>query len=61
MAISPSVAPPLALRDTAALSGDARWQLAQRIAASEPFSRSELLQRFLLHICELYLLDRTEQ
>lgn len=47
--------------ESPALSRDARWQLAQRIAASDPFSRSEFLQKFLLHICELYLLDRTEE
>lgn len=41
-----------------ALSKDARWQLAQRIADSGIFSKSEFLPRFLLHICQLHLLDR---
>ncbi|MBT9330113.1 hypothetical protein [Paracidobacterium acidisoli] len=45
----------------ALLSGDARWQLAQRVAASDIFSRSEFLPKFLLDICELYLLGRTEE
>jgi hypothetical protein len=43
------------------LSEDTRWQLAQRIAASDIFVRSEFLPRFLLHICELYLLGRTDE
>lgn len=45
----------------AALSHDARWQLAQRIAASDIFSKSEFLPRFLLHICELHLSDRDDE
>ncbi|WP_052294853.1 hypothetical protein [Acidobacterium capsulatum] len=43
------------------LSGDPRWLLAQRIAASDIFSKSEFLQKFLLHICELHLQDRDEE
>jgi len=46
--------------DSASLADDPRWQLAQRIAASEIFSRSEFLPRFLLYICKLYLLGQTE-
>ncbi|GGG90115.1 hypothetical protein [Silvibacterium dinghuense] len=43
------------------LSRDTRWQLAQRIAASDIFAKSELLQKFLLHICELHLRDRDSE
>ena len=44
----------------ASLADDPRWQLAQRIAASEVFARSEFLPKFLLYICRLYLLGQTE-
>lgn len=44
-----------------ALSEDARWQLARRIAASDIFSKSEFLPKFLLHICELHLHHRDEE
>ncbi len=44
-----------------ALSSDARWLLAQRIAASDIFSKSEFLPKFLLHICELHLQGRDEE
>src|SRR5580692_9029613 len=47
--------------DTISLADDPRWHLAQRIAASEIFSRSEFLPKFLLYICKLYLLDQTEE
>jgi hypothetical protein len=47
--------------DAISLADDPRWQLAQRIAASEIFSRSEFLPKFLLYICKLYLLDQTEE
>lgn len=47
--------------DNVSLADDPRWQLAQRIAASGVFSRSEFLPRFLLHICKLYLLNQTEE
>ena len=43
------------------MAGDPRWQLAQRIASSDIFAKSELLPRFLLHICELYLQGRTDE
>ena len=61
MAASSPVTQSPALPESPTLSHDARWQLARRVAASDIFSRSELLQRFLLHICELYLLNRTEE
>lgn len=35
------------------------WQLACSIAASKTFSRSELLPKFLLYVCEQYLLGNT--
>jgi hypothetical protein len=44
-----------------ALSHDERWQLAQRVAVSDIFSKSEFLPRFLLHICELHLSDRDDE
>jgi hypothetical protein len=47
--------------DNVPLADDPRWQLAQRITASDAFSRSEFLPRFLLHICKLYLLGQTEE
>lgn len=37
------------------------WQLAQRIAASQGFRKSELLQRFVLEICELSLRGRARE
>lgn len=37
------------------------WLLAQRIAASRGFQRSELLQRFLLGVCELALDGRAHE
>jgi hypothetical protein len=40
---------------------DARWQLVQRIASSDIFAKSELLPRFLLHICDLHLRGRTDE
>lgn len=42
--------PPLAERTD--LAGRAEWQLALRIAASKRLSKSELLPKFLLFICE---------
>lgn len=43
------------------LSDDVRWQVAQRVAASESFARSEFLPKFLLHICELCLEGKTDE
>jgi hypothetical protein len=37
------------------------WKLAVRVASSKSFSRSELLPRFLLHVCELVLTGRAEE
>jgi hypothetical protein len=37
------------------------WRLAVRVASSKSFSRSELLPRFLLYVCELALTGRTEE
>ncbi len=36
----------------------AEWQLARRVAASKDFSRSGRLPKFLLYICEQYLLGK---
>jgi hypothetical protein len=43
------------------LTDDPRWQLAQRIAASTSFSRSALLSKFLLYVCERALLGKTDE
>jgi hypothetical protein len=43
------------------LSQDPRWQLAQRVAESDVFARSVFLPKFLLYICELGLLGKTEE
>lgn len=48
-------------RETVSLAEDPRWQLAQRIAGSDIFSRSEFLPRFLVYICKLYLQDETDE
>lgn len=37
------------------------WKLACQVAASRGFSRSDLLQRFLLHVCELQLTGREKE
>jgi hypothetical protein len=52
---------PAAQPESQSMVADARWQLAQRIASSDIFAKSELLPRFLLHICELYLQDRADE
>jgi hypothetical protein len=44
-----------------ALRNREEWQLARRIAASSGFSRSELLKRFLLDVCERALLGRAQE
>src|SRR5579862_6363952 len=46
--------------DFCAHEGDPRWQLARRIALSEGFSRSRLLQDFLLYIVDRELSGRTD-
>jgi hypothetical protein len=43
------------------LKDDPRWQLAQRIAASQSFSRSSLLSKFLLYVCDRALTGRTDE
>ena len=43
------------------LSHDPRWQVAQRAASSEIFARSGFLPKFLLYICELALLGKTDE
>ncbi len=42
------------------LSGDERWKLAQRVAASETFQRSRRARELLLYLCEQGLLNRAE-
>jgi hypothetical protein len=37
------------------------WQLACRVAKSKLFSKSDLLPKFLLHVCELALRGRTHE
>src|ERR1700761_1107775 len=37
------------------------WQLAHRVAASRGFCKSEFLPRFLLYVCEQYLLGETQE
>lgn len=39
----------------------AEWQLACRVANSGGFSKSKYLRRFLLYVCELHLLGRTDE
>lgn len=48
-------------RYTEPLGERAEWQLAQRIVASQGFRKSELLQRFVLEICELSLRGRARE
>lgn len=43
------------------LTEDPRWQLAQRIAASKSFSKSALLSKFLLYVCDRALSGRTDE
>lgn len=42
-------------------SDDPRWQLAERIAKSRSIGRSQLLSKFLLHICIRHLRDETSE
>lgn len=48
-------------RDSDAMEGDPRWQLAQRVVASRHFARSPLLSKFLLHIVAETLANRTRE
>jgi len=43
------------------LSDDPRWQLAQRIAGSTSFSKSALLSKFLLYVCDRALNGKTDE
>jgi hypothetical protein len=43
------------------LSTEPRWQLAQRIVASRSFTKSVLLSRFLLYVCEREITGRTAE
>jgi hypothetical protein len=47
--------------ETGPVLRDECWELAQRVASSDIFSKSELLRKFLLHVCELYLHGRTDE
>ena len=37
------------------------WQLARRVAASKELSKSELMRRFLLYVCEQHLMGNTHE
>ena len=50
-----------ALADQTATQRAAYWELAQRIASSEIFARSEFLPKFLLYICDRQLSGRTHE
>ena len=43
------------------LTGDPRWQLAQRVVASKSFAKSALLSKFLLYVCDRALSGRTDE
>jgi hypothetical protein len=43
------------------LTEDPRWQLAQRVVASKSFSKSTLLSKFLLYVCDRALSGRTDE
>jgi hypothetical protein len=42
-------------------SNDAQWRLAQRIASSRSFGRSQLLRRFLFHVCNAHAQGRASE
>jgi hypothetical protein len=50
-----------ALADQTSTHRAAYWELAQRIASSEIFARSEFLPKFLLYICDRQLSGRTHE
>jgi hypothetical protein len=50
-----------ALADQISTHRAAYWELAQRIASSEIFARSEFLPKFLLYICDRQLSGRTHE
>lgn len=43
------------------LKGDARWELAQRVAASKGLTSSALLSKFLLYVCDRQLRGRVTE
>ncbi|WP_263419863.1 hypothetical protein [Terriglobus albidus] len=43
------------------LEGDARWELAQRVAASKGLTSSALLAKFLLYVCDRQLRGRVSE
>ncbi len=47
--------------DSEKLLSRPEWQLACRVVASKRLCKSELLQKFLLYVCEQYLLGRSDQ
>src|ERR1700749_4519874 len=47
--------------DPLPLSALPEWQLVLRIAASRGFSKSELLKKFLLYVCERSLTDDAQE
>ncbi len=49
------------LADQTSTQRAAYWELAQRIASSEIFARSEFLPKFLLYICDRRLSGRTHE
>ncbi len=50
-----------ALADQISTHRAAYWEIAQRIASSEIFARSEFLPKFLLYICDRQLSGRTHE
>lgn len=48
-------------RDGASLASRQEWQLAIRVAASKGICKSELLPKFLLYVCEHYLLGNAHE
>ncbi|MGA9668357.1 MAG: hypothetical protein WBQ94_04070 [Terracidiphilus sp.] len=52
------IAEPTTVKSSDELPLLTEWQLARRVAASKDFSRSGRLPKFLLYICEQYLLGR---
>jgi hypothetical protein len=61
MSFSSSVSQSAMQPESPSMMRDARWELAQRIASSDLFAKSELLPRFLLHICDLHLQGRSDE
>jgi hypothetical protein len=53
--------PALEAEESGSLSADPRWQLVERIVASEVFAKSDRLCTFLSYICELSLNGRANE